>query len=480
MRNDAFYRLYISAGSVTCKGQLRNRTKNRALPLEINKEKKKKNSSNAVYCYLANLASTKILFFSRLRFSPLIINQSGRYPPLDPSNYLSYPIFSVLTFCFQYKNTKIIHRSTTRIPIVFKSIAMETEKLILISFHDPCGETTELRQWSPEILQKLENYQVFELSGNSEVFFKIADLQPDLGLPCLVKMQHNSLLVLELTGHDCIIAFLEGSAASKIININNSFVTDVLKQASKEHHGPVIAMPQPQRQGEELKINNPDNNGKICQFSIRLMDATVIKYEFSENRCLLDIKRRLQQDGYMPNTLQDDDMISNYVQIGYLEKFRYAFFFPPTRHTFSESEELMRFKEIGLNSRVSLILRPDYNPSMQEDQEVPDMRTSWKNVSTRAFNMLQALYQFFDYGVDEAKEDLQDFTGSLEQKHYGAPHFLGTAPSTGSLVNIAEATDSHWDKFRGNYKNCVDSNYLNGSRSSTPIQISETRNILEE
>lgn len=215
--------------------------------------------------------------------------------------------------------------------------------------------------------------------------------------------------------------------------------------------------------------------GKMCHLSIRLMDSSVLKKEFNENQSLSDVKRWLQKHDIIPNTPQDDEIISNYIQIGYLEKFRYAFFSPATRHTFTESEELLRLKDIGLANRVSLILRPDYDPSLQTEQVETDIKHTWRLATSRMYNILQALYLFFDYGVDEAQKDLQDFTESLDHKDYGAPHFLGTAPSTGSLVNIT-AAPRPLESPIGRADTRRELIFLNsGSRAGTPsVQMTET------
>lgn len=264
--------------------------------------------------------------------------------------------------------------------------------------------------------------------------------------------------------------------SSRLFESNTNSVCQNKKNILRRFDGAAHEVSQPSFVAHDAPEECPQTiSTKMCQLSIRLMDSSILKKEFHEDQSLLDVKRWLQKHDIIPNKPQDDEIISNYVQIGYLEKFRYAFFSPATRKTFTESEELLRLKDIGLTSRVSLILRPDYDPNAQTEQVGTDIKNSWRLATSRMYNILQALYLFFDYGVDEAQRDLQDFTDSLEHKDFGAPHFLGTAPSTSSLVNITAASRAlESPVVRGDPRR--ERSYYNaGSRAGTPsMQMTET------
>lgn len=320
-------------------------------------------------------------------------------------------------------------------------------------------------------------YDLYEYSDESPVFQKFVSLGLKGSVPCSVIIKDDEMRVISGTKE------VINSAISSNLFDSSGFcrredAENILKgcesvASNEDKLFPCIA-------ADSTEVQLQYNSGKLCQLSIRLMDSSILREEFSENQSLLDVKRWLQKHDIIPTTPQDDELISNYVQIGYLEKFRYAFFSPSSRHTFTESEELLRLKDIGLTSRVSLILRPDYDPTLQSQQVGTDIKNTWRLTSSRILNVLQALYQFFDYGVDEAQKDLQDFTDSLDHKDYGTPHFLGTAPSTGSLVNITAARRPLESPI-GRVDPGRERTYQNiGSRAGTPsVQMTET-SVTEE
>lgn len=314
----------------------------------------------------------------------------------------------------------------------------------------------------------LKDCEVYDVSDEESFFQSHKDSNPKLSSPCLMALLENRLAWIPCDREEQdLISFVENPFLEEenIIPMAPGSADLLLKDKSLSSLSSAICHPQERK----------------CVLSVRLMDGAVVKSEFGEDQCLLDVKRWLRSESLIPNTPEDDEIISTYVQIGYPPKFRYAFFYPATRHTFSESEELLRLKDIGLVSRVSLILRPDYDPASRPKEFKEDIKSSWSQTLQRFGNVLQALYQFFDYGVDEAHKEFQDFTESLDHKDYGAPHFLGTAPATGSLVNIASARDTFTKADDGEVAR-MDYSYVNMvSRASTPsLQITETKTRKED
>ncbi|WPK22922.1 hypothetical protein PUMCH_000145 [Australozyma saopauloensis] len=322
-----------------------------------------------------------------------------------------------------------------------------------------------------------EDQNVFEFSDASVCYQKFQEFNRQIVAPCHVVVRDDTMYWVSCgkdhsSEHWNEMAF---PPAENSVKVN----TDVIKRILLSEAGRYpcdrslpLVISSAELLGSSTSNAKQDNHRATnCHLSVRLMDGKVVRSTFSENECLLDVKRWLQQENHIPQVPEDDAVISNYVQIGYLEKFRHAFFFPSTRHTFTESEELLRLKDIGLHSRLCLILRPDYDPSAQVEDPSTGITTSWETAISRMGNLLQALYQFFDYGVDEAQKDLQDFTDSLEHKDYGTPHFLGTAPATGSLVNITTASDP------AKISDTNESSYLNvASRAGSPLyQVTETK-----
>lgn len=314
-----------------------------------------------------------------------------------------------------------------------------------------------------------EKYEIHEMSDQSDFFKSLNLCCREITTPCHIVMNEDDLVWVtgELSQEDLLTFSQEPEQFSRrILRMNTQSTKDLLDMSTR--HAAHLCS------AEDEQCPGGDAPSRMCTLAVRLMDGSVVKSDFDENLCLVDVKRWLQLESYIPPAPEDDEIISNYVRIGYAEKFRYAFFYPSTRHTFTESEELLRLKDIDLNNKVMLILRPDYDPSAKPAEFKEEMKRSWVLVLNRVGNVLQGLYQFFDYGVDEAREDLQDFTERLEHKDFGAPFFLETAPKAGLLVNFTAGRQLKHIDEDASYK---DYSFTNGgSRAGTPsLQVAETK-----
>lgn len=309
---------------------------------------------------------------------------------------------------------------------------------MLVACVDPTEEIARSDSSTPHMKHAPQNYPTVQLNIHDDNFKRLAATAPELSTPCFILVDEEKLRwVPGRLSDDAMFSFIEGGNNSmKQLSINLDSLEKfgiALKCSDTSSASLPDHIPPEQEYHESLEIGNLEQQ---CHLSIRLMDATVVKFEFNDSLSLLDVKHWLQQQKYIPRTPEDDEIISSYVQTGYLEKFRYAFFYPAKRCTFSEPQELLRLRDLGLTSRVSLILRPHYDPTRKPEEIEKELKTSWSQTTSRLRNILQAFYQFLDYGVDEAQRDLQDFTDGFDHKEYGAPQFLSTAPTTGLLVNI--------------------------------------------
>ncbi|GEQ71749.1 hypothetical protein JCM33374_g5435 [Metschnikowia sp. JCM 33374] len=189
------------------------------------------------------------------------------------------------------------------------------------------------------------------------------------------------------------------------------------------------------------KLDSEDKSK--CVLSIRLMEGGSVLAQFNTSDCLMDVKRWLQQELNLSLVPEEDISISRYSNIGHFEPSRYAFFYPATRKTFSEAQEFLKLEDLGLCPRSALILRPDYDENaMRAAREAEN--NSVKKLSSNISHLLQALYSFFDYGVDDARRDLQDISEQVEAEYLQPPHFLGlsgpAAPSA-SLIKVHQDED---------------------------------------
>ncbi|KAM9902220.1 hypothetical protein OXX69_008406 [Metschnikowia pulcherrima] len=202
-----------------------------------------------------------------------------------------------------------------------------------------------------------------------------------------------------------------------------------------------------------------------CMLSIRLMEGGHAKAQFNSSDCLMDVKRWLQQEHKIPLVPEDDESTSRYTKIGHFEPSRYAFFYPATRKTFSEAQEFLRLADLGLCPRSALILRPDYDENaMKAAREAESSR--FRNLCSHATHILQALYSFFDYGVDDASQDIQDSAVSSETGKLHPPHFLGSSgpvPPSASIIDVRQGDASDPTRLDGymNHDTCSQANNEN-------------------
>lgn len=209
-----------------------------------------------------------------------------------------------------------------------------------------------------------------------------------------------------------------------------AFSAEISRQAQD-----VIARSSPE--DVEQSIVAPKST-KPCILSIRLMHGETVQATFDASDNLKDVKRWLQQEKNLSLIPEEDEAVSRYVSIGNFEPSRFAFFFPATRTTFSEAQEYSRLEDLGLCSRLAILLRPDFDENAMNAARAAEAG-SFKKLAKKTKHMLLALYQFFDYGVDEAQRDFQEFTDQMDLGGLPQPPFLGSAstatPAT-SLTNI--------------------------------------------
>lgn len=172
------------------------------------------------------------------------------------------------------------------------------------------------------------------------------------------------------------------------------------------------------------------SNG-TCKISVRLLEGELVCASFAESDTLRDVKRWLQDEHMLLLVPEDNPTTSRYTKIGFPEPSRLAFYFPATRVTFSESQEFLRLADLGLCPRLALILKPDFDEVALAAAAAAEKNT-WKLLRLRAATMLLALYSFFDYGVDDASRDFQDFSNEILQD---IPHpVLSATASSGAIV----------------------------------------------
>lgn len=168
-------------------------------------------------------------------------------------------------------------------------------------------------------------------------------------------------------------------------------------------------------------------NSKV-QISIRLPSGATVKGTFDAGRTLKHVGRWLEREHNV--LLASEKDYATVYRSDLPEPVRYAFFCPGTRVTFCESQEFCQLNTLGLAPRLVLILKPEYDTRALEAHA---NYSTFSAAQAKLTSMLQALYSFFDYGVDDAQRDLQSIT---KDEPVTAPAFLSMDATNNSSSRI--------------------------------------------
>lgn len=156
-------------------------------------------------------------------------------------------------------------------------------------------------------------------------------------------------------------------------------------------------------------------NSDICLLSIRLFNGKALKQDFKSTQTLNDVRSWL-------DTETNEEIITNTSSMPSFahslipQPTRYAFHRPSLpRITYSDEQEFKTLVDLELCPRSVLILKPIYDEKGFSNS-YPDGKTANQSIFSSMGSALSkvgnALYSFFDYGVDNEvnlhREDLTD------------------------------------------------------------------------
>lgn len=143
------------------------------------------------------------------------------------------------------------------------------------------------------------------------------------------------------------------------------------------------------------------DNLQTCTLSFRLLDGRTIQKQFDASETLNDARQWLDTQSGVD--IVPVNSLPSFARPDGLNPTRYAFQSPSIpRITFDDQHEFMTLSGLDLCPRSVLILKPLFDESVNEAYE--HNRSVLRNLNTTVTRFCNAIYSFFDYGVDESTE----------------------------------------------------------------------------
>lgn len=171
----------------------------------------------------------------------------------------------------------------------------------------------------------------------------------------------------------------------------------------------------------------------ICSLSIKLFDGSNLKHDFDADKTLNDVRNWLDKE---TEIIRDTDSIPSFATN--TGPNHYVFHRPSfPRTTFTDEQEFKKLSELDLCPRSALILKPIFNETVSSFPK--EKGGIWKSVGGAMSKVGNALYSFFDYGVD----DPHHYQEEHESDDYDEPRGpVSDARSTAIDETLTEETIS--------------------------------------
>ncbi|CAK7890964.1 hypothetical protein CAAN3_01S03004 [[Candida] anglica] len=164
-------------------------------------------------------------------------------------------------------------------------------------------------------------------------------------------------------------------------------------------------------QGKDLKNPTTNNKKDICVLSIKLLDGKSLVHEFTPLQTLNHVREWLDME--TNNSIIPDDSASmpSFATSSSPMPTHYVFYRPVLpRITYTDEQEFLSLKELELCPRSALILKPIYE-DISATKAYPNGRTPggiYRWIYENLIRVGNALYSFFDYGVEHFPEQDDD------------------------------------------------------------------------
>lgn len=146
----------------------------------------------------------------------------------------------------------------------------------------------------------------------------------------------------------------------------------------------------------------------MCALSIKLLDGTTVRHEFKAQQTLNDVRQWLDNEsGY--TVIPDTSTFPAFAATSE-HPTSYSFYTPAIpRITYSDTDEFVTLSDLKLCPRSALILKPLYINVRGSYANGDSNPGSVFRGTTAALKRLgNAVFSFFDYGVDEALDAVHD------------------------------------------------------------------------
>ncbi|KAG7194943.1 uncharacterized protein KQ657_004052 [Scheffersomyces spartinae] len=210
-----------------------------------------------------------------------------------------------------------------------------------------------------------------------------------------------------------------------------------------------------QREREEFKSQTtnlgkrrrPSKSYDECILSIKLLDGSTLRNEFRSLDSLEVVRKWIDEQ---EEIVTQDEFMPSFAKSTVPQIILYTFFAPSlSGHTFSMEQEKELLLSLELCPRSALFLKPVYG----HPNSPPQVQSSSAVLQTvkKSFSLLgHALYSFFDYGVEDARnneheynerdndENRNDLKSDNEERPSTPGQFITikSHPSSSSLYNL--------------------------------------------
>lgn len=178
----------------------------------------------------------------------------------------------------------------------------------------------------------------------------------------------------------------------------------------------------------------------ICALSIKLLDGSTVRHEFSPKQTLDDVRKWLDNDsGHV--ILPDTSTLPSFAATSQ-HPTTYSFHSPAIpRTTYADTEEFTTLVELGLCPRSALILKPLY-VNVRTSYSTDTSGSVLRSAGSAIRRLGNAVFSFFDYGVDEAMEAVDGDQSSGRLRTGDEPgHPRDMDPSLGGYQDKNEIAD---------------------------------------
>ncbi|KAK6457820.1 uncharacterized protein RJT20DRAFT_26609 [Scheffersomyces xylosifermentans] len=190
------------------------------------------------------------------------------------------------------------------------------------------------------------------------------------------------------------------------------------------------------------KANTPRPTSDVCSLSIKLFDGNSLRHDFKPTDTLNDVRTWIDSE---TEIIPTHNSLPSFATSSYPQPTNYVFHRPMLpRITFTDEQELQKLVDLELCPRSALILKPIYDDKYTNAYPTNKSANGgiFRTIVTLLGRVGQALYSFFDYGVDAQQlehphEDYDEQDGSSSYEHEGTSRATGT--STGSSRTESQA-----------------------------------------